>query len=260
LNVLAAYVEQQARVPLAELDARERDAREAHEHRVAELNAAHAADLLTRIADENREYAEQQKKFDAERSDIRKTAWREIRARVRTEWARFYVLALAELSLTGPVANGVGVESFLVQTVQRSGEKVTATPRLAVESEVWPNQIKVRTGTYLEPTRFEQSSARLHWTVGVDIKVLHWGVFGVWPEDYLWQISMALDIARDVLGFLGEPQRLVLRKPARFRLGAAAADSGMMRTTCDATAAAAVRTDTLLGLEVAALHADSSRC
>jgi hypothetical protein len=201
LNPRFIYVEQQARIPLAELDAREREARETHAHRVAELRAGHAADMLAQLADEEREYAKRQKAFDAERADIRKTAWREIRARVRTEWARFYVLALAELSLTGQVANGVGVESFLVQTVQRSGEKVTATPRLAVESEVWPNQIKVRTGTYLEPTRFDQSSARLHWTVGVDIKVLHWGVFGVWPEDYLWQVSTALDIARDYSAF-----------------------------------------------------------
>jgi hypothetical protein len=201
LNPRFIYVEQQARIPLAELDAREREARRTHEHRLQQLRAARAADMLTRLGDEEREYAEQQKKFEAERSDIRKTAWREIRARVRTEWARFYVLALAELTLTGQVADAVGVESFLVQTVQRSGEKVTATPRLAVESEVWPNQIKVRTGSYLEPTRFEQSSPRLHWTVGVDIKVLHWGVFGVWPEDYLWQISTALDVARDYSAF-----------------------------------------------------------
>jgi hypothetical protein len=201
LNPRFVYVEQQARIPLAELAAREREAHEAHERRVATLRAAHAADLLTALADEARAYSEQQKKFEAERSDIRKTAWREIRARVRTEWERFYVLALAELALTGQVDNGVGVESFLVQTVQRSGEKLTATPRLAVESEVWPNQIKVRTGTYLEPTRFAQSSARLHWTVGVDIKVLHWAVFGVWPEDYLWQVSTAFDIARDYSAF-----------------------------------------------------------
>jgi hypothetical protein len=82
------------------------------------------------------------------------------------------------------------VESFLLQTVQRSGQEMTVTPRLAVESEIWPTHMRVRTGIYLEPTRFEQSLARLHGTVGLDIRVLHWDVFRVWPEDYLWQISI----------------------------------------------------------------------
>jgi hypothetical protein len=105
-------------------------------------------------------------------------------------------LLTADLWLNGRVTNGVGVESLLFQTVQRSGEKITVSPRLGFETEVWPKRMKIRAGTSLEPTRFAESSPRLHGTLGFDINVLKWNVFGLWPEDYRWQIQVALDVAR----------------------------------------------------------------
>ena len=57
--------------------------------------------------------------------------------------------------------------------------------------------MKVRVGSYLEPTRFATSAARVHITFGVDINVLKWNVFGLWPDDYRWQISTSFDIAAE---------------------------------------------------------------
>jgi hypothetical protein len=56
--------------------------------------------------------------------------------------------------------------------------------------------MKLRAGTYLEPTRFAASTPRAHGTFGFDINLFKWNVFGLWPDDYRWQISVALDLAR----------------------------------------------------------------
>jgi hypothetical protein len=153
-------------------------------------------DTPERIADAKRAWQRQQAMFELERDTVRKMAWRELRARVRTGWSRRYLLLTTELSFDGAIGDAVGVESFMLQTVQRSGRKMTITPRLAAESEVWPTRMKARAGLYLEPTRFAQSSPRLHGTFGIDVRVLHWDVFGIWPEDYLWQLSIAGDFTR----------------------------------------------------------------
>jgi hypothetical protein len=116
-------------------------------------------------------------------------------------WPRRYYLLTTDLWFNGRVTNGVGVESFLFQTVQRSGESITISPRLGFETEVWPSRMKLRAGTYLEPSRFANSTARVHGTLGFDLSVLKWNVFGLWPDDYRWQISAALDLARAYASF-----------------------------------------------------------
>ncbi|MBT8482633.1 MAG: hypothetical protein HKP36_13700, partial [Myxococcales bacterium] len=114
----------------------------------------------------------------------------------RWGWPRRYYLLTADLWFNGRVDNAVGVESLLFQTVQRSGEKITVSPRLGFETEVVPTRMKIRAGTYLEPTRFAQSSLRVHGTLGVDISLFKWNVFGLWPDDYRWQFTTALDVSR----------------------------------------------------------------
>ncbi len=111
---------------------------------------------------------------------------------------RFYVLISSSLLITGPVENAVGVESFLQGRVQRSGEKVTFSPRLGVESEVVPGWLTLRAGTYGEPTRFDRAGARarLHGTTGLDLKLFPWTVFGLFDDGTHWRVSGALDAAR----------------------------------------------------------------
>ncbi len=115
------------------------------------------------------------------------------------EIGRFYVLVSGSLVISGRVKDGVGVESFLDQVVNRSGGSVVYSPRLGAESEVWENRMKLRGGVYLEPTRFATSSTRVHTTAGLDVRLFRWDVFGLWPEDFMWQIGGSVDYARRYL-------------------------------------------------------------
>jgi hypothetical protein len=54
----------------------------------------------------------------------------------------------------------------------------------------------MRAGTYREPTRFRTSKPRWHATLGFDLRLIRWDVFGVWPRDYLWRVSLGGDVAR----------------------------------------------------------------
>jgi hypothetical protein len=201
LNPRFTYVERRGAAELRELDERARRARALHAQKLAELQREVGADAFTRIAAEERDFAEENKLLEAERAAVRKLAWRSLRAGVRRLWPRRYLLLTSEVSFNGKVANGVGLESFMAQSVQRSGEHVSVTPRIAAESEVWPTHVKVRAGTYYEPTRFRTTNGRLHGTFGFDVRLLNWDVFRIWPEDYLWQISVAVDLSRDYQAF-----------------------------------------------------------
>jgi hypothetical protein len=112
--------------------------------------------------------------------------------------ARGYVLLSASLSAFGPVNEAVGIESFLQRVVDRSGRRLVFMPQVGVETEVIPNWLRLRAGSYYEPTRFENQNAapRAHGTFGVSSKVLPWSVFGVWPRDAWWRAQGAIDVAQ----------------------------------------------------------------
>lgn len=115
------------------------------------------------------------------------------------EVGRTYLLLTGSLLVSGRVRDAVGVESFLDQVINRSGDDVVFSPRLGAEGEVWENRLKMRGGMYLEPTRFVTSSPRLHATLGMTLRLFRWSVFGLWPEDYMWQIGGSVDVARSYL-------------------------------------------------------------
>ncbi|HKO91124.1 MAG TPA: hypothetical protein VJU61_08230, partial [Polyangiaceae bacterium] len=54
---------------------------------------------------------------------------------------------------------------------------------------------------YLEPSRFATSHSRLHGTLGADIRLFRWNVFGLWPDDFNWQIGGSLDVAHNYLSW-----------------------------------------------------------
>jgi hypothetical protein len=96
--------------------------------------------------------------------------------------------------ITLPVEDGVGMDSFLEQRVERSGEKVTLQPNLGLEGEVWPGYLVLRGGSYLEPSRFENGSSRLHGTAGLDVRIpIEWSVFGIFDDDNTFRVGGAID-------------------------------------------------------------------
>jgi hypothetical protein len=186
---------------LERLKRRKRAAKEAEEEEIAAVRARGGPDVELCVQAVQQRYARKYAKIKQSRKEMKKLAWDMLRKRYRWGWPRRYYLLTADLWFNGRVDNGVGVESLLFQTVQRSGEKVTLSPRLGFETEVWPKRMKIRAGSYVEPSRFAQSTARVHGTLGFDINVLKWNVFGLWPDDYRWQIQVALDLARSYGAF-----------------------------------------------------------
>ena len=139
---------------------------------------------------------------ERERTRVEKDLARRLRQRYHDQ-ARFFVLVTTSIMLTGTVNNAVGIESMLNRAVQRSGEHTTASPHVGVETELWPNWLRLRGGCYLEPSRFDSNpkGARLHATFGFDQKVLPWSVFGAFPDDTEWRIGGSLDASRSYLGW-----------------------------------------------------------
>jgi hypothetical protein len=129
---------------------------------------------------------------------------RELRQRLKLAYAglpRPYALLSVSLLLTGALEDAVGIESFLQRVVARSGEKVVYSPRLGLETEVVPGWLKLRGGTYSEPTRFASSTPRLHGTLGFDAKVFPWSAFGLFDEGTEWRITTSLDAAARYLSW-----------------------------------------------------------
>jgi hypothetical protein len=118
-----------------------------------------------------------------------------------TRLPRQYVLVSMSLVLIGTTKESVGVESFLQRVAARSGERVVSSPRIGLETEIIPYWVKIRAGTYGEPSRFATSRSRLHGTFGFDTKLFPWRVFGLFEDGTEWRLSTSIDAAPRYLGW-----------------------------------------------------------
>ncbi len=109
-------------------------------------------------------------------------------------WPREKILVVSSLLLTGASSDSVAVESFLDQRRERFGRYVTVTPRIGVEAEPIVDWMRIRGGSYVEPSRFDFGTARQHFTTGADVKLFKFDVFGIF-DDTTWRASVAVDIA-----------------------------------------------------------------
>lgn len=103
--------------------------------------------------------------------------------------SRQKLLLTASVLVSGRSADAVGVESVLSQTVERTGEHVGIQPRFGLEIEPWQHRLQLRGGSYLEVSRFNPEIARVHGTLGFDIRVLQWSVFGLYEEQTHWRVG-----------------------------------------------------------------------
>jgi hypothetical protein len=153
-----------------------------------------------RIAQISREEAQTRAAEDAEIANAEKVLHEERKARY-LNWPRQRVLLLASVLMTGASSEAVALEGFIDQQRELVGRRVSVAPRFAVESEAVPNLLKTRAGIYVEPSRFEDGTPREHFTVGIDVRVFAWGVFGLFPSDHEWRVSSFLDIAERYQNF-----------------------------------------------------------
>jgi hypothetical protein len=108
--------------------------------------------------------------------------------------SRRYLLLSLDALITAPVDNGIGLYSFLGQKLEPSGRSTTVGIRFGAEGEPISNRLKLRMGSYLEPSRFASGSSRLHGTLGAEVKLFAWDVLGV-IEPVEWRIGAAVDVA-----------------------------------------------------------------
>ncbi|HLU65845.1 MAG TPA: hypothetical protein VKZ63_06190, partial [Kofleriaceae bacterium] len=106
-----------------------------------------------------------------------------------------YLLLAADLVVTGHVPHGHGVEAFSRMQLQPSGRDVGVSPRLGAEYEWLPGRLRVRGGSYWEPSRFrdprgEDVRGRLHLTLGLDVRIWQ---FCFWNERYRLRLSVTGD-------------------------------------------------------------------
>jgi hypothetical protein len=112
------------------------------------------------------------------------------------------VLLSSAVKITFPTEDGVGTDSFLLQRVERSGQKASISPRLGVETEPIIDWLVARAGTYYEPTRFPGSSARVHATAGLDFHIpIVWSVFGLFDDGTSFRVGGAVDGASRYFGW-----------------------------------------------------------
>lgn len=104
---------------------------------------------------------------------------------------RRYLLLAFDAVLVGPArSDSVGMESFLSGDNIKSGRNPVFSLHLGAESEVLNNRLVLRLGSYLEPTRTQTSSSRIHGTMGGDVRLFH-----LWYWDL--RLGASLDLARD---------------------------------------------------------------
>jgi hypothetical protein len=97
-----------------------------------------------------------------------------------------------DLGITGPVENGYGMEAFAAKQLQASGRDPTLTPRVGVEAEVIRGWLRLLAGSYLEPSRFAETSARWHGTAGAQGRLFGFRLFG---DERRVALSLAGDFA-----------------------------------------------------------------
>lgn len=168
-----------------------REAREAAiEYRVR------AAPPIERLALRERlEREEQQIREDEDHEMSHDLQFLEEKRQARWEhWSRRGVMIVADLLFTGSSPNSVGVEDFIDQKRVPFGEAVTVSPRAGVETEVWPNWVKARTGMYVEPSRFRDGYPRGHFTAGLDFRLVPFNPWGLLSKSPL-RLRLAGDVA-----------------------------------------------------------------
>jgi hypothetical protein len=118
---------------------------------------------------------------------------RKIRDARYANWPREKILLLASVLMTGPSSNAISVEGFLDQRAETVGRNPSFTPRLGLEGEPLLNRMVLRTGTYVEPSRYDGGTARQHFTFGGDVRLFPVDFWGFLKVE--WKLGVFVDVA-----------------------------------------------------------------
>jgi hypothetical protein len=109
-----------------------------------------------------------------------------------------------DLVVDGPVANGVSSEALLAGDDTHRGRTLTLSPRFGLEAEVWRDRLRLRGGTYLEPSRTIGVPDRLHGTAGLQVRLFRLRLFHGFIDEQV-SYSASVDAAHRYwnLSYLG---------------------------------------------------------
>jgi len=110
-------------------------------------------------------------------------------------WKDHKWLVASDLLFTAASENAVGVESVLAQKIQPVGTHDTTSVRLGSELETMPGRLRLRLGSYYEPSNYEGVPSRTHLTGGFEVRMFHTSYWG----EYDWSLTYTVDSARDYL-------------------------------------------------------------
>jgi hypothetical protein len=83
-----------------------------------------------------------------------------------------YQLTLGlDLMIVGALANAYSIEEFAAKRLQPSGAATTYSPHAGVEAEVIPGWLRLRAGSYFEPSRYPDVDGRMHATGGFEVRL-----------------------------------------------------------------------------------------
>lgn len=145
-------------------------------------------------------WREEAARYDSEEHEIEVELLARERERERAVrgLSRRYLLISTELLAIGPTDHGVGLESFLSQRRQTSGASISLGARAGVEGEPLAGYVKMRAGTYLEPSRFAGVGYRVHGTLGTEVRLFSWDLFGLLDE-FTVRAGASADVAERYL-------------------------------------------------------------
>ena len=110
-------------------------------------------------------------------------------------WKDHKWLVASDLLFTEASENAVGVESVLAQIKQPVGTHNTTSVRLGSELETMPGRLRLRLGSYYEPSNYEGVASRTHLTGGFEVRLFRTSYWG----EYDWSLTYTVDSARDYL-------------------------------------------------------------
>ncbi len=139
--------------------------------------------------------AEHKRRWDEERELLARIAdLEQAREQAVRALSRRYLLLSSEAILVGETRDGIGLESFLSQQRQDAGRRVTVGVRLGAEGEPIQNWVQMRVGTYFEPSRFAGVGYRVHATLGADVRLFSWTLFGL-VDEFTLSAGAVADVA-----------------------------------------------------------------
>ncbi len=110
-------------------------------------------------------------------------------------WKNHACLIAGDIVVIPKSHNSVGLESVLEQVQQPIGTRATTSVRVGGQVEALPHRLRLRLGSYYEPSYYEDVSARWHLTSGLEVRLFKMKMF--WDNQI--GFSATVDAARGYL-------------------------------------------------------------